>query len=73
MPCTACCVQWHAEPRAFTANATLALSLFPSQSLVYKPDEDEVAKARRAKKFGSTYQPVEGAMMDMGGWGNVGR
>lgn len=35
-------------------------------TLQYKPDEDEEAKARRAKKFGITYQPSENAMMDMG-------
>eukprot|EP00983_Pelagomonas_calceolata_P003686 121011-Pelagomonas_calceolata.AAC.1 len=34
----------------------------------YAPDQDELAKAARAKKFGvQGYEPAASAMMDMGG------
>ncbi len=36
------------------------------QALEYRPDEEALAKARRAKKFNVQFDATEGAMMDMG-------
>ena len=38
------------------------------QGLEWKPSEEDLAMARRAKKFGVEYQPVDNAMMDLGEW-----
>ncbi|GFH14495.1 uncharacterized protein HaLaN_10559, partial [Haematococcus lacustris] len=38
----------------------------PSPLQQYRPPPHELAKAARARKWGTQYQPVEGALMDMG-------
>ncbi len=44
----------------------VCVCVYTPQALQYAPDEDELAKARRAKKFGVEYVPADGAMMEMG-------
>jgi hypothetical protein len=55
------------EERAKQGSRASRFNITEPQGPKYAPDEDEVAKAARAKKFGvEGYEPATSVMMDMG-------